>query len=201
MGAGVRFEDLAIKTRNGPRRVCVITPEADIVLSRERLETLRAGHWDGALAGAILDHVASGLYEAMLFRATNDDGSARYYVDPQLDDGEQLELVTHLLDAHLRFFREIEKHGLYAMIGVAFSEKDVAVYERAADQMAVRLASEVRAADDDRVLKIRTDQWLLERQAVWSAIPYEIYVETKLASALVAAERQHKSFVRFAGPG
>ena len=199
MGVGVRFSDLAIRTRNGARRVCVITPQSDIVLSRNRLELLRAGHGDRTLDGVILDHLASGLYEAMLFRASNDDGSARYYLDPELNEDERLELVALLLDAHLRFFREIEKHGLFAMIGVGFSERDVAVYEKAADALAVRLAASMKGASDDEVLRIRTDQWLLERQAVWSAVPFEAYVETKLASALVAAERQHKSFIRLAG--
>lgn len=199
MGAGVRFSDLAIKTRNGPRRVCVITPQSDIVLSRNRLEMMRAGQVDSTLDGIILDHLASGLYEAMLFRASNDDGSARYFLDPELGESESLELVARLLDAHLLFFREIEKHGLFAMLGVGFTERDVIVYEKAADAMAVRLAASMKGATDDEVLKIRTDQWLLERQAVWSAMPFDAYVETKLATALVAAERQHKSFIRIAG--
>lgn len=193
MDAGVQFSELQVQTRNGLRRVCVVTPTRDLLLSRERLEQLRAGQTETELDRFMVEYLGQGEpYHALVFRGTNDDATARYGLDDTLDAQEEGELVTQLLRAHLRFFQQIEPLGVRSMVGVGFRDADQLAYVRAADRLADQLASELLQAEGVRAEKIKLEQWLLERQATWTAAPFEAFVETKLAAAVVAAERQHR---------
>ncbi|MEM6989228.1 MAG: hypothetical protein AAF721_01985 [Myxococcota bacterium] len=189
----VGFSELEVQTRNGPRRVCVVTPTRDFLLSRERLEKVRRDQRHSELDQALVAYLKrDGGFHALVFRGTNEAGDAHYGLGPDVGPDIEADLLGSLLRAHLRFFREIEPAGVFAMLGVGFRERDQLAYERAADHLALRLAKELETADPQRAAALKLEQWLIERQAIWTATPYEVFVETKLAAALVAAERQRR---------
>ena len=186
----VRFSELGVETRNGLRRVCVVTPLRDILLSRERLERLDGGALTTELDRLIYAHLqADGGFHALIFRGNNDEGTARYGLGDDLGDAEP-ELVANLLSAHMRFFRAIEAIGVFKMVGVGFSDRDRQAYEAAAELLADRITKQLASAEASEADELRLTQWLVDRQATWTSMPFDAYVENKLAPALVAAERQ-----------
>lgn len=185
----VRFEELGVETRNGPRRVCVVNPQQNILLTRERLSRLGDGALTSDLDRFIYAHLeADAGYHALIFRGCNDEGTVRYgLADEVADDAD---LVANLLEAHMRFFRAIEAIGVFSMVGVGFSDRDRVAYETAAELLADRLTKRLADAEASQAKELQLTQWLVDRQATWTSMPFEAFVENKLVSTIVAAERQ-----------
>lgn len=186
----VRFSEVGVETRNGPRRACVVTPLRDILLSRERLTRLDEGAIPSDLDRLIYAHLeADGGFQALIFRGCNDDGTTRYGLADDLGEDE-VDLVANLLAAHMRFFRAIEAIGVFSMVGVGFSDRDRIAYENGAELLANRITEQLADAEASQAVELRLTQWLVDRQATWTSMPFEAFVQNKLAATIVAAERQ-----------
>lgn len=185
----VRFEELGVETRNGPRRVCVVNPQQNILLTRERLDRLGDGALTSDLDRLIYAHLeADGGYHGLIFRGCNDEGTVRYGLADEV--ANDVDLVANLLEAHMRFFRAIEAIGVFSMVGVGFSDQDRIAYETAAELLADRLTKQLADAEASQAKELQLTQWLVDRQAMWTSMPFEAFVEHKLVPTIVAAERQ-----------
>ena len=166
-----------------------MTPLQNILLTRERLSRLGDGAITSDLDRLIYGHLeADGGYHALVFRGCNDDGTARYGLAD--DAADEPELVANLLEAHMRFFRAVEAIGVFSLVGVGFSDRDRIAYETAAELLADRLTKQLADAEASQAEELRLTQWLVDRQATWTSMPFETFVENKLVSTIVAAERQ-----------
>lgn len=191
------FTDLRVSTRNGPRNVLLAVPTREIVLGRDRLEQTRAGTMHGEVDRAIISAVeARGDVHALLFRAKGVDADARWHLADDLSKDEATELTVSLLRGQVEMFCRLARHSMFAFTSADFGPREVAAYERAAQALISDLEQKLVDARGVDAARLRLELWLLERQAAWSSRPFASFVDQKLPSYLVAAERQRKTLLR-----
>lgn len=193
----VTFSDLRVLTRKGSRNVLVVEPSRDIVLDRDRLSALKAGDPYAGIDDEIIDAVDSrGDVHGLLLRARRADDSGRWRIAEELGDDEAAELAALMLRVHVVIFRRLARRGLFAFLSTDFSPRAVAAYERGSRKLIAELERRLVDATGVEASLIKLELWILERQAAWSARSFESFVEDRLPTVLLSAERQRKQLMR-----
>lgn len=199
--ATIHFDETSVHTKNGLRRALVVMPVGAITLGLERLQAMERGeHWS-AIDHQILHGARTWprAIHALVFRAKGQGPADVWRFGDDLDDDKATQLASRLLRTHVLMVKELAPQGLHSMFGVDFGPREQVAHERALDLVADQLAREMDRAEPSLRPLLRLDQWLVERNATWTAMTYDEFVATKLEALLVSGERQYKQLQRMVG--
>lgn len=197
----VQATELEVATKNGTRRVLVVKPVGTITLDRARLEAMQRGEWWSPTDHTILHTVRSWprTIHAMIFCARGEGPGDIWRFAEDLDDDGAAQLAARLLRTHVLMVKELAPQGLHSMFGVDFGAREQTAHERGLEIVAEQIAREMDRAEPGLRPLLRLDQFIIERNATWSAMPLDEFVATKLESLLVSGERQYKQLQRMVG--
>ena len=199
--AGVQFDEVEVQTKNGLRRALVVFPVGTITLDLERLRAMERGEYWSAVDQQIL-HAARTWprpIHGMIFRARGAGPADIWRFGDDLDDERATQLATRLLRTHVLMVKELAPLGMHSMFGVDFGPREQVAHERGLEIVADSLAREMDRAEPGLRPLLRLDQWLVERNATWTAMTFEEFVATKLEALLVSGERQYRQLQRMVG--
>jgi hypothetical protein len=199
--SSVHFDETTVHTKNGLRRALVIMPVGAITLGVDRLRAMERGeHWS-ALDHLVL-HTARTwprAIQGMIFRAKGPSPGDVWQFGDDLDDEMATQLAARLLRTHVLMVKELAPQGMHSMFGVDFGAREQVAHERGLELVADQLAREMDRAEPALRPLLRLDQWLVERQATWTAMTYQEFVATKLEALMVSGERQYRQLQRMVG--
>lgn len=199
--APVTFELVEVPTKNGTRRVVAATPTALMEYGRERLDAMQRGDWWTPVDHAIIHNVradAEPVHAVVLCaRSAADDQRWRFRDD--LADEDCARLAALLLRGHAMMCKELAPQGMFSVFMTGLRGREQTAYERGAEMVADKLEGEMRHADPAARPSLRLDQWLVERQTVWSAMPMAEFAQDKLPGLLTTGERQYRQLRRMVG--
>lgn len=197
----VHFDETTVHTKNGLRRALVVVPIGTITLGVDRLRAMERGeHWS-AVDHQIL-HAARTWprpIHGLIFRAKGPSEGDVWRFGEDLDDETATQLAARLLRTHVLMVKELAPLGVHSMFGVDFGPLEQVAHERGLELVADQLTREMMRAEPGLRPLLRLDQWLVERNATWTAMTFEEFVATKLEALLVSGERQYRQLQRMVG--
>lgn len=199
--SSVQFDEVAVQTKNGLRRAFVVLPVGTITLGADRLRAMERGEYWSAIDHQII-HAARTWPRAIhgvIFRAKGQGPEDVWRFGDDLDDDMATHLAARLLRTHVLMVKELAPLGLHSMFGVDFGPREQVAHERGLELVADQLAREMDRAEPGLRPLLRLDQWLVERNATWTAMTFDEFVATKLEALLVSGERQYKQLQRMVG--
>lgn len=199
--ASVHFDEVAVQTKNGLRRALVAVPVGTITLDLARLRAMERGeHWSPI--DQLILHTARTWprpIHGLIFRAKGAGPADVWRFDDDLDDDTATQLACRLLRTHVLMVKELAPLGIHSMFGVDFGPREQVAHERGLEAVADQLAREMDRAEPGLRPLLRLDQWLVERNATWTAMTFDEFVGTKLEALLVSGERQYRQLQRMVG--
>jgi len=105
--------EVAIETRRGPRHAMVVTPRTHVRVGRERLENPR-GREMSEVDRLLLEqmHAREGRICVVIFRGRNDEGSASWGFEEDLDSHQANDLALDLLRGMVLVYRSFFEAGV-----------------------------------------------------------------------------------------
>jgi len=136
--AELGFEEIAIETKNGPRKALVVTPRVHLILGQERLARLRRDARPGALDDALYLRVkaAAPAPTVVVFRARSDDGKGSWGFDPHLADSDARELAKRLVRTHVESHRRLFAAGVLAVVHTDYGLREAELFRAAEGELA-----------------------------------------------------------------
>ena len=159
------------------------------------------GEWWSPVDHAIIHHVRSDAepVHAVVLCARGTEPDHRWCFGDDLGDDDAARLASLLLRGHAMMCKELAPQGMFSVFMTGLQGREQSAYERGADLVAEQLDAEMRHADPAMRPALRLDQWLVERQTVWSSIPFPTFAQEKLAGLLTTGERQYRQLRRMVG--
>ncbi len=188
------FRESSVETADGPRGFLIAEPRGAIVIDRARLTTMQDGDLLGATDVAILNttRAARGRISAVVFRARGPEPGDQWCFSDTLGGPESTTLAGLFLRAHISMFQQMVSYGVVAVVGVDFRPRELFAYERASAKIVADLRQRLREPNQsqDLLRMLKFELWLVTRQAQWTQMPLERYVDRKLGEFLNTAERR-----------
>ncbi len=176
-------------------------PKTLITYGRAQLDVMTRGELWTAVDHAIIHHVRSDAepIHAVVLCAGGSEPDHRWCFADELRDDDAARLAALLLRGHAMMCKELAPQGMFSVFMTGLQGREQSAYERGAELVAEQLETEMRHADPAMRPSLRLDQWLVERQTVWSSIPFPTFAQDKLAGLLTTGERQYRQLRRMVG--
>lgn len=193
LSVSVTIEDRVVMTSAGARTVLVVTPTVPICVGQQRLQELRKrvalSAVDDELVEAARRHTK---IHGFIMQGTSPDGRGTWRFDEALSDPETIELAQLVIRGHLPFKRLLFMAGCHDSIYVAWPDREVDIFGRAATGLRQQLQRTVAetAVDSLEGKRARLDRWIVERMTFYQSVTVEHVVEHVLPERIVRREQR-----------
>jgi hypothetical protein len=198
--SGLEFSDFEVAIAGGERRVLVVTPTERIRVGAALLAVDPAEvNAPSPLDGHIVDRIASWPrpIDAVLLRSWGGDEARSWGFDPALDDVLTDALGYRLMQGQLAFFRQVMRHGVFALVATDLSAREFDALVRASLRLGRELATAAKQGDADPTLT--TDRWILDHFSLWTTRPFDEFVLQGLPELLRLVDRHRDKLVSLSG--
>ena len=184
------FDERQVEVAGASCIVLVARPAVEVRLDLERLEGMRRGDFVSRVDVEILQAVAErrGPYSLVIFDARSVDGRPCWGFDAELEDEHRMELGRFLLRSQLSLYRQLVTMKVAGLVGVGFGSFELAAFQRGTVRIVTELSAELETASPERAAQIEIDLWLIEHAATWTGLPFEDYVDKKLAEEITTRQ-------------
>ncbi|GAC1356580.1 MAG: hypothetical protein NVS3B10_08320 [Polyangiales bacterium] len=161
----MRFEDVTVSSRSGPRRALIATPTQHFVVGRARLAQLRVSIEPGPIDLEIRRQVQARAkkLQILVMRGRDDAGEGSWTLGPDLDDDEAEETFALLHRSQLPTYRRFLAAGVFMFVHAEFGARETHFFRRSADRVLAELqtkADSTRFDEGERAVA-RLDAWSL----------------------------------------